>query len=110
MVVDDSGLKMSKSDPELVINPEDLIQGTLKLDGNRSHGYGTDVMRLWAASHDSDKNFEVKKADIDECSMRLKVFRGLMRQILGNLNDFDPSQIKFDELSVVDKLMHVKLI
>ena len=110
MVIDDSGLKMCKSDPELIINPQDLIDGTEKLDGNRSHGYGTDVMRLWAASRDSDKNFEVKKEDIDQCAMRLKVFRGLMRQILGNLDGYEQSQIKFDEMSVVDRLMQVQLI
>ena len=36
------------------INPDDLIYGSLKLNGTRSFGYGTDVLRLWAATNDSD--------------------------------------------------------
>ena len=49
------------------------------MNGERAYGYGTDVMRLWTATKDTDKNFELNKEDLDNCSMRLKVFRGLMR-------------------------------
>ena len=51
---------MSKSYSDLIIDPEDLISGSEKLDGNRAHGYGTDAVRLWAVTQDGDKNFEVK--------------------------------------------------
>lgn len=54
--MDEANEKMSKSHAELIIDPEDLISGTEKLDGSRAFGFGTDVMRLWAACLDDDKN------------------------------------------------------
>lgn len=60
LVLDESDEKMSKSYSELVIDPEDLISGSEKIDGTRKHGYGTDAIRLWAASRDSDKNLKVE--------------------------------------------------
>ena len=48
---------MAKSDianRHSLVDPKDLIDGTVKLDGTRSHGYGLDTMRLWAISKDGD--------------------------------------------------------
>ena len=59
LVVDESGEKMSKSDPKLMVDPEDLIYGSEKLDGTRAFGYGTDVLRFWVATHDGDTNMEL---------------------------------------------------
>ena len=58
MLLNESGEKMSKSSPhsQTVVDPDDLISGSIKLDGNRKHGYGLDTMRLWAISKDSDTN------------------------------------------------------
>ena len=50
---------MSKTFKSLALDPEDLIYGSEKIDGNRKFGYGTDVMRLWTASLDGDKNHNV---------------------------------------------------
>ena len=53
MVLNDKGVKMAKSDianRNSLIDPKDLIEGTVKLGGYRSHGYGLDAMRLWAVS------------------------------------------------------------
>lgn len=50
---------MSKSFRQDAIDPEDLIYGAEKLDGTRKFGYGTDVVRLWSAGHDGDKDFIV---------------------------------------------------
>ena len=54
---------MSKSNPYAggTLDPEDLISGSVKLDGNRKHGYGLDTMRLWAISKDSDANTYVER-------------------------------------------------
>ena len=57
LVLDEGNDKMSKSFPSGVVDPEDLLKGTEKLNGQRSHGYGTDVLRLWAAKNDRDTNF-----------------------------------------------------
>jgi isoleucyl-tRNA synthetase len=99
---------MSKSFPELVIDPEDLIYGSEKLDGTRKHGFGTDAIRLWAVQHDGDKNFQLSKDDLQNSSQQLKIFRQVSRQILGNLNDYEP--INFSALSIVDKMMLVEVL
>ena len=41
------------------MDPDDVIYGQVKLDGSRSYGYGTDVLRLWSAKNDGDINFNV---------------------------------------------------
>jgi len=46
--VNSSGEKMSKSIGN-GLNPLDLIYGTIKIDGSRSHGYGSDVLRIMSA-------------------------------------------------------------
>ena len=50
---------MAKSHPEFNIDPDDLLFGSEKLDGSRAFGYGPDVLRLWAASNDTDVNIEL---------------------------------------------------
>ena len=59
LVLDESDTKMCKSFASMTIDPEDLIAGSVKLSGDRKHGYGTDVLRLWAAINDSDKNLKL---------------------------------------------------
>ena len=63
---------MSKSDlrntANSLIDPTDLISGTVKMDGNRSHGYGLDTMRLWAITNDGDKDFFMERKEIDKAS------------------------------------------
>ena len=89
MVLDESDQKMCKTFQSLNIDPENLISGSVKLSGKRQHGYGTDVLRLWASSYDSDKNFKVVQEDIEDCNTYLKVFRKTCRNMVGNLNGFE---------------------
>ena len=58
---------MSKADVknrDRLIDPQDLISGTVKLSGERSHGYGLDTMRLWAISKDGDKDCYLERDDL----------------------------------------------
>ena len=67
-LLNEQGDKMSKSDianRSSVIDPLDLIDGTVKLDGSRSHGYGLDTMRLWAITKDDDKDFYLEKKEVE---------------------------------------------
>lgn len=69
MLLNDKGLKMAKSDlinKDRLIDPMDLIAGTVKLDGSRSHGYGLDAMRLWVISQDGDNESYLEKEDIEK--------------------------------------------
>lgn len=57
LLIDENGSKISKSQgSEAALDPDDLIDGTLKLDGTRKFGYGIDVVRAWCAYKDTDKN------------------------------------------------------
>lgn len=64
LVLDDNGEKISKSvkiNNSAFSDPDDLIEGTAKLDGQRKFGYGVDVVRAWCAFKDTDKNIFVSK-------------------------------------------------
>ena len=57
LLIDDEGEKISKSKLNSnFISTEDLINGTIKLDGERKHGYGLDTLRAWAILNDKDTN------------------------------------------------------
>lgn len=66
LLVDEYGEKISKSKGASgAMDPEDLIDGSIKLDGTRKFGYGIDVMRAWSAYKDSDKTLYVLKEQLD---------------------------------------------
>ena len=39
--------------------------GTVKLDGQRKHGYGLDTIRAWAVTNDTDKNRFIERQEIE---------------------------------------------
>jgi hypothetical protein len=59
-----SGEKISKSYPETLLDPQDFIEGTEKMDGERKYGFGVDVMRTWSVGKDTDKNGFVQREDL----------------------------------------------
>ena len=61
------------------LDPEDLIYGSKKLDGSRQFGYGTDVLRLWASTNDSDKNIIVDDKNLEKCNQDLKFVRNVAK-------------------------------
>ena len=92
LLLNDKGVKMSKSDvmnKSGVVDPIDLIKGTMKLGGSRSHGYGLDTMRLWAISHDGDTDSYLEKEELEKVNQDVKLLRGLIRVLLGNLHRYD---------------------
>lgn len=87
------------------IDPTDLIEGTVKLSGQRMHGYGLDTMRAWAISQDSDTSVTLSVADIDNCNQQLKTIRHLIRTLLINVQEYDGTQVEFNDMTFLDKLM-----
>lgn len=59
LIVDDIGepIQISKRHPD--VDPYDLIDGTVKMSGERKHGFGIDTMRVWAIFNDQDKAFQI---------------------------------------------------
>lgn len=115
MVLNDKGVKMSKADMrnrESLVDPTDLIAGTVKLDGSRSHGYGLDTVRLWAITKDSDKDTFLEREELERVNQDVRTLRGLIRILLGNLHSYDASAQPFDfsKLTFLDKIMACKLL
>jgi hypothetical protein len=69
----------------MVFSPEDFLEGSVKMSGERKFGYGIDVMRAWCATKDTDKNIEVQKGSIDRVNKEVKLFRDIIRVLLTHL-------------------------
>lgn len=111
LLIDNEGEKISKSKGNSnFINTEDLIFGTVKMDGNRKHGYGLDTIRAWAVCNDGDRNAFVDRADIEKANNEVKMIRSLFRVLLGNLSSYESRPFDFSRLTPVDQMMTLRLI
>ncbi|MFA6989183.1 MAG: isoleucine--tRNA ligase, partial [Candidatus Gastranaerophilaceae bacterium] len=98
-VLDADGRKMSKSMGN-VVAPQKIIDV-----------YGTDVLRLWAASIDYRNDVKIGDNIIKQLVEVFKKVRNTSRFLLGNLYDFDPSTdyVEYGQLKEVDKYALHKL-
>lgn len=98
-VLDGEGRKMSKSLGN-VVAPQEIIKT-----------YGTDVLRLWAASVDYRNDIKIGANAINQLVEIFKKTRNTKRFLLGNLFDFDPTKdyVQYDELKNLDKFALHKL-
>jgi len=78
------------------------------MDGERAYGYGVDVMRAWAILNESDVNSFVLREDLEQMNKEVKLIRGVLRSLLGNLHDFQ-TKVDFAELTPVDQIMLMKV-
>ncbi|HYG59067.1 MAG TPA: isoleucine--tRNA ligase [Symbiobacteriaceae bacterium] len=77
-IVDEKGLKMSKSMGN-VVDPLKVIQQ-----------YGADILRLWVASTDYRGDVAVSENIIKQVAESYRKMRNTIRYLLGNLHDFNP--------------------
>ena len=98
-VLDGEGRKMSKSVGNVVV-PQEIIKV-----------YGTDVLRLWAASIDYRNDVKIGDTIIKQLVEIFKKTRNTARFLLGNLYDFDPKTdyVKYEDLKAIDKFALHKL-
>jgi isoleucyl-tRNA synthetase len=98
-VLDGEGRKMSKSIGN-VVAPQEIIKV-----------YGTDVLRLWAASIDYRNDVKIGDTIIKQLVEIFKKTRNTARFLLGNLFDFDPNKdyVKYEDLKAIDKFALHKL-
>ncbi|MBN1332513.1 MAG: class I tRNA ligase family protein, partial [Synergistales bacterium] len=92
-IVDGDGRKMSKSLGN-VIKPQEIIDK-----------YGADILRLWVASTDYRNDVRISQGIINNLIESYRRIRNTIRFLLGNLNDFHPSDdsIEYKELTEMDK-------
>ena len=98
-VLDGEGKKMSKSIGNVVV-PQEIIKV-----------YGTDILRLWAASIDYRNDVKIGETIIKQLVEIFKKTRNTARFLLGNLFDFDPAvdYVKYEDLKAIDKFALHKL-
>jgi len=91
--VDADGKKMSKSIGNFV-SPDKLIKNL-----------GADILRLWVASTDYQKDVNISDEILKRTSDAYRRIRNTLRYLLSNLYDFDPetSLVPFDEMLELDK-------
>lgn len=77
-VLDDKGLKMSKSIGN-VVDPLEVVTT-----------YGADVVRLWAASSDHLNDVRIGDSVLHDRSQRYRKIRNTFRFLLGTLKGFEP--------------------
>ncbi|KAG0343952.1 hypothetical protein BG004_004867 [Podila humilis] len=102
-LLDAKGFKQSKSigntvDPAIVINGGKNLQ--------KDPAYGTDVLRLWAASSEYTKDIAIGKTILTQVAESIRKFRNTARFILGNLDGFKEAEVlPYEQLSRLDKFM-----
>ena len=97
-VVDEKGLKMSKS----LGNGIDPIEMVNEL--------GADILRLWALSSDYTSDVSISKAILKQVSEVYRKIRNTCRFILGNINDLDVNNlVDYENLQEIDKWALIKL-
>ncbi|KAG0299331.1 hypothetical protein BGZ98_010130 [Dissophora globulifera] len=84
--------------PYVIINGGKNVQ--------KDPAYGTDVLRLWAASSEYTKDIAIGKTILSQVAESIRKFRTTARFILGNLNGFKESQaVAYEDLSRLDRFM-----
>ncbi|KAF8985813.1 hypothetical protein BGZ46_001781 [Entomortierella lignicola] len=102
-LLDSKGFKQSKSLGNTV-DPAVVISGGKNLQ--KDPAYGTDVLRLWAASSEYTRDIAIGKTILTQVAESIRKFRNTARFMLGNLNGFkEDQQVPYEELSKLDKFM-----
>ncbi|KAI7822208.1 isoleucyl-tRNA synthetase [Gamsiella multidivaricata] len=102
-LLDAKGFKQSKSLGNTV-DPAVVISGGKNLQ--KDPAYGTDVLRLWAASSEYTRDIAIGKTILTQVAESIRKFRNTARFMLGNLSGFkEEEQVSYDQLSRLDKFM-----
>lgn len=95
--LDGEGRKMSKS----LGNTVDPIK--------TCNEYGADILRLWVASIEYRADMPLSKDILKQVSESYRKIRNTLRFLMANTSDFNPKDaLSYDELTNVDKYMHIK--
>jgi len=91
--VDEKGMKQSKSLGNYVNAQEEIAK------------YGSDILRLWVSSVNYQEDVRCNDEIIGRTQDAYRKIRNTLRYLLGNIDDFDPSQksVPYNEMFEIDK-------
>lgn len=94
---------------------EDIVEGTMKSNGERQYGLGVDVLRWFVASRDDLSKPELIKIspqDIDQMNSEINLIRKCFRELFMHLNQEFPNQFYIDmnNLSFMHDFLYTNLI
>ncbi len=92
-VMDAQGHKMSKSRGN-VVDPKEVVKK-----------YGADVLRLWVASVDYERDVVISDTLLTQTAEVYRKIRNTCRFLLANLYDFNPETdcVSFDQMQLLDR-------
>ncbi|KAI8352635.1 Isoleucyl-tRNA synthetase [Mortierella sp. GBAus27b] len=102
-LLDEKGFKQSKSlgntvDPAVIINGGKNLQ--------KDPAYGTDLLRLWAASSEYTKDIAIGKTILSQVSESVRKFRATARFMIGNLNGFkEKDAVAYEDMGRLDRFI-----
>ena len=95
-IVDQDNMKMSKSLGNIV-SPRELINGNKEKKG--SIKCGVDGLRMWVASSEYTTDVSIGETVLSHVLAGLQKIRNTLRYMIGNLHDFDASEVNYSDLS-----------
>ncbi|KAI0701964.1 tRNA synthetases class I-domain-containing protein [Cytidiella melzeri] len=109
MVLDEKGKKMSKSLGNIV-SPMTVVNGGQNI--RKEPAYGTDVLRLWAASVEFGRDMSIGPTVLSQCAESYRKIRNASRFILGNLRDRrqpESERVSYEQLPMIERYVLHKL-
>ncbi|KAK4537374.1 hypothetical protein CDCA_CDCA12G3399 [Cyanidium caldarium] len=101
-VLDEKGMKMSKSVGN-VVDPMEIIVGGA--DAKKKPPYGADVLRLWVSSVDYSSDVLIGPTILRQVADIYRKLRNTLRYMAGNLYDFEAGAVAYADLPSLDRYM-----
>ncbi|VDC07472.1 unnamed protein product [Peniophora sp. CBMAI 1063] len=104
MVLDEKGVKMSKSKGNVVDFGKIVAGGA---DKKKDPAYGADALRLWAATVEYGRDMAIGRTAMKQAGEALRRIRNTLRFALGNIGSAESEEVKKEELGLAERyVMH----
>ncbi|KZV68362.1 isoleucyl-tRNA synthetase [Peniophora sp. CONT] len=104
MVLDEKGVKMSKSKGNVVDFGKIVAGGA---DRRKDPAYGADALRLWAATVEYGRDMAIGRTAMKQAGEALRKVRNTLRFALGNIGSADSKEVSKEELGLAERyVMH----
>jgi len=94
--------------PKNTIYPDNSIDGSIKIEGDRKYGLGADVLRAWAAINDTASDIIIEEKHFDNVNRMIKKIRQIFEKSFIILSTIQNKENK-PELNIIDEYILSKL-